>query len=138
MEDNNFSDFSSFINTSEKGGDSLVFQLGSHSVKFGYATQMTPFIIPNCIAYKLNNINNINNQTNEHANMEIDENITIEKPENSKENEAFLIELTNLEQEILKKMTKLEQKMKGKNKITINNKNPAKVNFVFYYFKYFC
>ena len=50
--DNEINDLSSFLNLTDKGSDCIVFQLGSHSVKFGLASQLTPFVIPNCIAYK--------------------------------------------------------------------------------------
>lgn len=40
-----------FLNVSEKGGDTFVLQFGSHSIKFGLASQITPFMVPNQIAY---------------------------------------------------------------------------------------
>jgi hypothetical protein len=50
--DNEINDLSSFLNINEKGSDCLVFQIGSHSIKFGLASQLIPFVIPNCIAHK--------------------------------------------------------------------------------------
>lgn len=46
-------EFENFVNPTEKGFDTVVVQLGSHSIKFGYASQFQPFVVPNCIAYKL-------------------------------------------------------------------------------------
>ena len=46
-------DFDTFTNPSEKGFDTIVLQIGSHSIKFGYSTQYQPFIVPNVIAYKI-------------------------------------------------------------------------------------
>ena len=40
-----------FLSQSDKGSDSIVVQLGSHSIKFGLASQYQPFIIPNVIAH---------------------------------------------------------------------------------------
>ena len=50
--DNEINDLSSFLNPNDKGSDCIVFQIGSHSIKFGLASQLIPFVIPNCIAYK--------------------------------------------------------------------------------------
>ena len=36
-----------------KNKDSIVIQIGSHSIKFGLASQYQPFLIPNVIAHKL-------------------------------------------------------------------------------------
>jgi actin-related protein len=41
----------SFLNLSEKGADTMIIHPGSHSIKFGLASQMQPFIAPNVIAY---------------------------------------------------------------------------------------
>ena len=46
-------EFDSFVNYNEKGFDSVVLQLGSSSIKFGYSSQYTPFIMPNVIAYRI-------------------------------------------------------------------------------------
>ena len=35
-----------FLNVSEKGSDTFVIQFGSHSIKFGLASQITPFMVP--------------------------------------------------------------------------------------------
>lgn len=40
-----------FLNLQEKGADTLVLHLGSHSIKFGLASQLQPFIVPNVIAH---------------------------------------------------------------------------------------
>ena len=40
-----------FLNLPEKGADTMILHLGSHSVKFGLASQSQPFIAPNVIAY---------------------------------------------------------------------------------------
>jgi actin-related protein len=40
-----------FLNLQERGADTLILQLGSHSIKFGLASQSTPFIAPNVIAH---------------------------------------------------------------------------------------
>lgn len=41
----------SFLNLSEKGADTMIIHPGAHSIKFGLASQMQPFIAPNVIAY---------------------------------------------------------------------------------------
>ena len=103
------SDLNSFINLGEKGSDTIVFQLGSHSMKFGLASQLTPFVIPMTIAYLKNKSEN---------DMEIDG----EEKENDYsdfnyvETESFNAGINALEQETLKKMAKLEQKLKIKTK----------------------
>ena len=40
-----------FLNANDKGGDTFVFQFGSHSIKYGLSTQIQPFMVPNVIAY---------------------------------------------------------------------------------------
>mmetsp|Transcript_23725 Transcript_23725/g.29480 ORF Transcript_23725/g.29480 Transcript_23725/m.29480 type:complete len:102 (-) Transcript_23725:2077-2382(-) len=40
-----------FLNLSEKGADTMVLQFGSHSIKFGLASQVQPFLVPTMIAY---------------------------------------------------------------------------------------
>lgn len=40
-----------FLNLQEKGADTLILHLGSHSIKFGFASQTQPFIAPNVIAH---------------------------------------------------------------------------------------
>jgi actin-related protein 8 len=109
------SDFSSFINPNDKGSDSIVFQIGSHSVKFGFASQLTPFIIPTVIAYR---------KTLDEDGMEIDLEDYSQIPELS---DAFLSSLLNIEQETLKKQMKLEQKLKNNRKIIpVTNKSIIK------------
>ncbi len=103
------SDLNSFINMGEKGSDTIVFQLGSHSMKFGLASQLTPFVIPMTIAYLKNKRD---------SEMEIDD----EECENDYtdfnyvETESFNTAFSALEMETLKKMARLEQKLKSKNK----------------------
>lgn len=114
------SDLNSFINMGEKGSDTIVFQLGSHSIKFGLASQLTPFVIPMTIAYlktKDENKMNIDSQPNE------DEVLIYNK---FIETESFYLNLNVFEQETLKKMMKLEQKLKIKNK---NNLPKTYTNF---------
>jgi actin-related protein len=41
----------SFLNLSERGADTLILNLGSDSIKFGLASQQTPFIAPTVIAH---------------------------------------------------------------------------------------
>lgn len=101
------SELTSFLNIGEKGTDCLVFQLGSHSIKFGLASQLQPFVIPNCIAYKKYKIE--------------DQMIVDSEPSNTNKgyeiNDVFLSNLLNIEQETIKKMIRLEQKIKGKKPI---------------------
>lgn len=106
-------DFDSFVNLNDKGSDCIVFQPGSHSVKFGYASQSIPFLIPNCVAYKKYQLDNNNNG------MDID----LERKDNDQVDEAFSNNILNIEQEIIKKMIKLEQKNKIK-KSQIPNQKP--------------
>jgi actin-related protein len=103
------SDLNSFINLGEKGSDTIVFQLGSHSMKFGLASQLTPFVIPMTIAYLKNKSEN---------DMEIDgeENENDYTDFNYVETESFNSGINALEQDTLKKMAKLEQKLKIKTK----------------------
>jgi hypothetical protein len=140
------SDLNCFLNPAEKGSDSLVFQLGSHSVKFGLASQLTPFVIPNCIAYrKKENINiseNINfseNFPNKEKNdsfyvecgdeMQVDyENKNIENFPHPDISDAFLSNLLHIEQETIKKQIKLEQRLKIK-KMPTNSKSFMGKNF---------
>ena len=82
------------------GADTLVFQLGSHTIKFGLASQYQPLIIPNCIAYKV-----LKKDKAQGINMDVESNNII--------NDQFLSNLLNIEQETLKKLAKLE-KLKGK------------------------
>jgi len=40
-----------FLSPTDKGGDCVIIHPGSHSIKFGLASQMQPFLIPNVIAH---------------------------------------------------------------------------------------
>lgn len=40
-----------FLNASDKSSETLVLQFGSHSIKFGLASQMQPFMVPTIIAH---------------------------------------------------------------------------------------
>ena len=112
------SDLNSFINMGDKGSDTIVFQLGSHSIKFGLASQLNPFLIPNSIAH----INKFPQSTEDSTKMQIDETFSNEKDSyssystNFKETESFSSTLNLFEQETLKKMSKLELKLKLKSK----------------------
>ena len=101
-------DLNSFININDKGSDTIVFQIGSHSIKFGLASQLNPFIIPNVIAH-------LNKSSDELNNQNINEKFLI-KQRHIENDEIFLTNINSLEQEILKKMSKLEHKLKTKNK----------------------
>jgi len=103
------SDLNSFINMGEKGSDTIVFQIGSHSMKFGLASQLTPFLIPMTISYLKSKSEN---------DMEIDEEENTNDFTNFNyiETEIFNNGINALEQETLKKMSKLEQKLKIKTK----------------------
>ncbi len=103
MEDSN--DLYSYMNVGERGSDCVVFHIGSHSTKFGLASQFQPFVIPTCIAHRLKECDN----------MQIDSDSTNEH------NDVFLNNYINMEQDILKKIGKLEQKLK-KNKINASSK----------------
>ncbi len=103
------SDLNSFINIGEKGSDTIVFQLGSHSLKFGLASQLTPFVIPMTIAY----LKTINENDME---IEEEENVYDYTDFNYIETDNFNTSISSLEQETLKKMAKLEQKLKIKTK----------------------
>ena len=100
------SDINSFINMGDKGSDTIVFQLGSHSIKFGLASQLTPLVIPTTIAYK---------KIFSESDMQIDEEFEL-TDNNFKETDQFNLSITALEQDTLKKMCKLEQKLKIKTK----------------------
>lgn len=39
------------LNLGDKGADTIIIHPGSHSIKFGLASQSSPFIVPNLIAY---------------------------------------------------------------------------------------
>lgn len=126
------SDLNSFINMGEKGSDTIVFQLGSHSLKFGLASQLTPFVIPMTIAYLKNKRDN---------DMEVDEeeNANDYTDFNYMESDGFNAGISALEQETLKKMAKLEQKLKIKTKSNLpktytNIKVFAYLNILYFVF----
>ena len=61
-----------FLSQSDKGSDSIVVQLGSHSIKFGLASQYYPFLIPNVIAHRIKpNPPKENNDTKDKESMDI-------------------------------------------------------------------
>jgi actin-related protein len=109
-------DLNSFLNLGEKGSDCIVFHLGSHSVKFGLASQFQPFIIPNCISHRIK----INNE------MNIDSESVFEQ------NDVFLNNFLIMEQDVIKKISKLENKNK-KNKMIISNKPYTNIKVIFNY-----
>ena len=41
------------LNLTDKGADVIIFHPGSHSLKFGLASQVEPFVIPNVIAHRM-------------------------------------------------------------------------------------
>lgn len=41
------------LNLTDKGSDVIIFHPGSHSLKFGLASQVEPFVIPNVIAHRM-------------------------------------------------------------------------------------
>lgn len=115
MEDQS-ADFNSFLNQGEKGSDCVVFQFGSHSVKFGLASQLQPFVVPNCIAYRYND-------DSDKMDVEIEiKNNNLNNEGRDEKSDLFLSDLLNVEQEIIGKLVKLEQKEKGKNKLANQNK----------------
>jgi actin-related protein 8 len=138
--DTDQTDLSNFLNITERGSDSIVFQFGSHSVKFGLASQLTPFVIPNCIAYRKIekaeiNSHLIQNENQNHKNdsfyveggdhMQVDSENSFSRPEIT---ESFLSNLLNIEQETMKKQLKLEQRLKIK-KMPNSNKSFIGKNF---------
>src|SRR5689334_797759 len=114
MELDQSSDLNGFLNLGDKGSDCIVVQYGSHSVKFGYASQYTPFVIPNCIAYKKfeNNEMAVDNDERHFA-----------------DNEVFLNNLLGMEQDVLKKLSKMEQNVKKNKSLTKPYSNTIKVIF---------
>ena len=111
-------DFETFINTNEKTLDNIVIQLGSHSIKIGYSSQNQPFIIPNCIAYKIkNNLTKdckLKNNNNLNKQLFNDELIQIEK--------NLLNEIINLEKlHLAKNKTVRVNQYKQKKPFDINN-----------------
>ena len=83
-----------FLGPNDKGSDSIVVQLGSHSIKFGLASQEKPFVIPNVIAHLITNPPSQNDE------MIIDQ---INNNDIDKVSEEFKHNLQNIEKEILMK-----------------------------------
>lgn len=106
-------DFDNIVNPNEKGYDTIVLQLGSHSIKFGYSSQFQPFIIPNCIAYK---IRKENDKEKEMLLKNEKENQIIES------NEELSAVLSKIESDYTKDMAKLERIQNAKNKGAVYQK----------------
>ena len=92
-----------------KNKDTIVIQIGSHSIKFGLASQYQPFIIPNVIAHKINP----DKATN--INIELD-NLTF--------NEDFISCVNDIENNIVQK----ENKNKMAKKLAVLNLNKSMEN----------
>lgn len=95
------SEFEAFINPNEKGFETIVLQIGSHSIKFGYASQYQPFIIPNVIAYKIKRDDDFKNKIED----------TYESY-----NEELKFELKLIEEEFMREIGKEERIYLAKNK----------------------
>ena len=104
-----------FLGPNDKGSDSIVVQLGSHSIKFGLASQEKPFVIPNVIAHLITNPPSQNDE------MIIDQ---INNNDIDKVSEEFKYNLQNIEKEILMK----ESKAKTAKKLAILNANKSQPN----------
>ena len=87
-----------FFNSNDKGSDTLVFQFGSSSVKFGFASQTHPFVIPNVIAY-------------------FSQNRSFKNDSFFFDDDSFNLHLSNIEQEI----TKNESNVKTAKKLAMLN-----------------
>ena len=87
-----------------KNKDTIVIQIGSHSIKFGLAAQYQPFLIPNVIAHKIKQDRNTN------INIELD-NLTF--------NEDFISCVNDIENSIVQK----ENKNKMAKKLAVLNIN---------------
>lgn len=98
-----------FLGASEKGSDSIVVQLGSHSIKFGLASQLLPFIIPNVIAYHTTNQQENTNK------MDVDD------IEEDSEDAAFVEHLNKIQQDIISK----EKKVKNAKTLALMNQKNA-------------
>ena len=85
-----------------KNNDTIVIQIGSHSIKFGLASQYQPFVIPNVIAHLI--------QRESQINIELD---------NLSFNEKFINYLTEIENCIVQK----ENKNKMAKKLAVLNIN---------------
>ncbi len=90
-----------------KNNDTIVLQIGSHSIKFGLASQYQPFVIPNVIAHLINRESQIN--------IDID---------NLSFNENFINCLTEIENCIVQK----ENKNKMAKKLAVLNINKSMEN----------
>ena len=102
-----------FINQNDtKGNDCIVVQIGSESIKFGFASQYAPFVIPNVIAYKTKSkiekdIKNEEKMEIEIENEGINEDLINENNKNNNNiSDEFLSCLLKIEQEIVKKENK--------------------------------
>ena len=92
-----------------KNKDTIVIQIGSHSIKFGLASQYQPFIIPNVIAHK------INPDKTSNINIELD-NLTF--------NDDFIQCVNDIENNIVQK----ENKNKMAKKLAVLNINKSMEN----------
>ena len=92
-----------------KNKDSIVIQIGSHSIKFGLASQYQPFLIPNVIAHKLKPDRTSN------INIELD-NLTF--------NDDFILCVNDIENSIVQK----ENKNKMAKKLAVLNINKSMEN----------
>lgn len=90
-------DIANFLNLNEKGSDTIVFHIGSHSIKFGLSTQLQPFIIPNCIAFRKRNIDKSN------ANISQMDTQILDPSESFNESCDFI------KRDLLKKLSRLER-----------------------------
>ena len=92
-----------------KNKDTIVIQIGSHSIKFGLAAQYQPFLIPNVIAHK--------------KKPDISSNINIEL-DNLTFNEDFISCVNDIENNIIQK----ENKNKMAKKLAVLNINKSMEN----------
>ena len=92
-----------------KNKDTIVIQIGSHSIKFGLASQYQPFLIPNVIAHK------IKPDISSNINIELD-NLTF--------NEDFISCVNDIENNIIQK----ENKNKMAKKLAVLNLNKSMEN----------
>ena len=92
-----------------KNKDTIVIQIGSHSIKFGLASQYQPFLIPNVIAHK------IKPDASSNINIELD-NLTF--------NDDFISCVNDIENNIIQK----ENKNKMAKKLAVLNINKSMEN----------
>ena len=121
-----------FINQNDtKGNDCIVVQIGSESIKFGFASQYAPFVIPNVIAYKTKSkiekdIKNEEKMEIEIENEGINEDLINENNKNNNNiSDEFLSCLLKIEQEIVKKENK--NKMAKKLALLNSSNNPNNI-----------